>query len=88
MHLRYDSIERRKRIFALYCKAKRYEDNWIKWRKQGRHGIAVSTDECAIKWQQIQMRINIMEAYLSGGEPNWFNAKWLTAEQARFRNGG
>lgn len=87
MRLRNDSLERRKKVFRLYQKAKRTEAMALNFRAEGRSAIAVSNDEYAIQWQSVQMRLNIMECYLSGTlTPNWFNARWLSHDEARKRN--
>lgn len=87
MKLRYDNLERRSKAFSLFIKCKRKESMLVGYRRCGRSGIACDDDEPAIRWQQIQMRLNILETYLLGEiAPNWFNARWLTNEQASQRN--
>lgn len=87
MKLRHDSFERRSKVFRLYLKAKRKSDYHLNERPQGRSAIGVSEDYDAKEWQSVQMRISIMEAYLlSENAPNWFNARWLSYEEAKRRN--
>lgn len=87
MKLRKDDLERRNKVFALYFTAKERGEMYLRLRVGRRSAIAVSTDEYAIKWQQIQMRIAIMETYLRGEiAPNWYNAHWLSHDEASKRN--
>ncbi|MEA5104723.1 hypothetical protein [Pantoea sp. S18] len=87
MRLRTDSIERRNKVFALYFKAPERSDLYKRWREPFSGAIAVSDDLYARKWQQIQMRLAIMETYLRGEiAPNWYNAHWLSNEEANRRN--
>ena len=87
MRLRTDSIERRNKVFALYFEMRERSDFYKRWREPGAGPIAVSTDLYARKWQKIQMRLAIMETYLRGEiAPNWYNAHWLSIEEANRRN--
>lgn len=87
MKLRYDDCDRRAKIFNLYVKLNRSSDGYISMRKNGFCAIAVSDDFYARKWQQIQMRLEIMKTYLSNEKaPNWFMARWLDYDEAKKRN--
>ncbi|WP_336804045.1 hypothetical protein [Erwinia aphidicola] len=87
MNLRKDNLERRNKVFALYLKARERSEPYKHWRFTLSGAIAVSGDPYAIKWQQIQMRIAIMETYLRGEiAPNWYNAHWLSHDEASRRN--
>lgn len=86
MKLRVDNLERRNKVFALYFKSCERSELYKRWRMPLSGAIAVSDDEYARKWQQIQMRIAIMETYLRGEiAPNWYNAHWLSNEEANRR---
>lgn len=87
MKLRFDNLERRNKVFALYYDMCERADFYRRHRAPFDGPIAVSTDLLARKWQQIQMRIAIMETYLRGEiAPNWYNAHWLSKEEADRRN--
>lgn len=87
MKLRVDNLERRNKVFALYCDARQRSELYVRWRMPLSGAIAVSNDPYARRWQQIQMRIAIMETYLRGEvAPNWYNAHWLSNEEAGRRN--
>lgn len=87
MKLRYDDFDRRAKIFNLYVKCNRKSESYQSMRNEGISAIAVSDDFYATKWQQIQMRLEIMKTYLSNDKaPNWFMARWLDYDEAKKRN--
>lgn len=86
MKLRYDNTDRRAKVFSLYVKCNRKSESYRSMRNDGISAIAVSDDLYATKWQQIQMRLEIMKAYLSNNEPNWFMARWLDYDESKKRN--
>lgn len=78
------SVEKYQRIFKLYKKVTEIQENAIAQR--GRRGIAVHTDFWSKKWQDVEMRREIMEAFLEDRNPNWAHARYLSLEERKKRN--
>ena len=81
-----DSIEYFKRIFKMYKIVNDISSTCIEHRPQGRNGIAVKDDYWAIKWQSIQMREELLLAFLEGRKPNWAYAGYLSLDEKEKRN--
>lgn len=73
------------KYFKLYKKVKSELEYYVSMRGSG-FGVGVGTDKYAVKWQGKQMRLEILEAFLEGRNPNWYFAYYLNNEERDRRN--
>lgn len=73
------------KCFKLYKKIKAELDYYVSKRGSS-FGIGVGKDEYAKKWQNKQMRLEIVEAFLEGRKPNWHFADYLDYDEKQRRN--
>ena len=76
------------RYFKLYKKALKDLQQCEHLRDAGTWGIGARpiTDEYARRWQQIRMRVELLEAYFENRKPNWFQCYYLSIEEMQRRN--
>lgn len=80
------TIEKMSKAFKLYKYLKDLSDMYTNQRPNGCHGIAVQSDPLAKKWQSINFRTHVIEQYILNEPINWYNARWLTNDEAEKRN--
>jgi len=73
------------RCFKLYKKVESELQHYVNMRGSS-FGVGVGTDEYSIKWQGKQMRLEILEAFLEGRNPNWYFAYYLDNDERDIRN--
>ncbi|AGO48348.1 hypothetical protein Phi10:1_gp007 [Cellulophaga phage phi10:1] len=73
------------KYFKLYKKVKSDSDHYVNMRG-GSFGIASDKDKYAVRWQGKQMRLEILEAFLEGRNPNWYFACYLNNDERERRN--
>jgi len=73
------------KYFKLYKQVKRELDYYIEMRGSS-FGVGVGNDEYAVKWKGKQMRLELLEAFLEGRNPNWYFAYYLNNEERDKRN--
>jgi methionyl-tRNA synthetase len=72
-----NQLEKHHRIFAKYKRLKSMAEFLIHDRQKGNFGIAVDDDLIAISYQQhYAWRLEVMDAFLSGREPNHAVKRW------------
>lgn len=74
--------------FALFQKIERRLAFFSSMREKGIVGIGVDKDEYAVRWQQHQMKREILYSFLSNKTPNWANSYYLPISEAIKRNEG
>lgn len=73
------------KCFKLYKKVKSDLEHYVNMRCSS-FGVGIEQDEYAVKWQGNQMRLEILEAFLEGRNPNWYFAYYLNNEERDIRN--
>ncbi len=73
------------KYFKLYKEVKRELEHYVNMRGSS-FGVGIEQDEYAMKWQGKQMRLEILEAFLEGRNPNWYFAYYLNNEERDRRN--
>ena len=73
------------KYFKLYKEVKRELEHYVNMRGSS-FGIGIGTDEYSVKWQGKQMRLELLEAFLEGRNPNWYFAYYLNNEERDKRN--
>lgn len=81
------TISRLRRAFKVHQRLSLRQRHALAQRSKGQSGIAIDDDYQALRWQSHEFRMHKIEQWMSNDSINWFFARWLTAEEAKNRNG-
>lgn len=80
------TAERVKRAYILETRLDRLARILEDSRPKLSHGIAIEKDAAAIAWQKLEWRRHKLKCWILNRPLNWFNAQWVSIEEANRLN--